>query len=213
MSWSNFEDLKKFARKNENIKKKRPASSVGWHNPSARKRKQTNNESLSFVSNIESTSEIDGFSTDEENDEELLDCEMDSTSSNLSRPCVKRKYSSKWRIFSDKRNSSSENAGCCSTYDTQTGRKLQDDKSCVLMPDGAYELMQCSEALKDDEIVWCTSEDEELPGVVFCDREESEDTDSVAKVLTKHPITKSCHRKAFANKTSNNIKSSVSNMI
>lgn len=30
-------------------------------------------------SNIESTSEIDGFSTDEENDEELLDCEMDST--------------------------------------------------------------------------------------------------------------------------------------
>lgn len=28
------------------------------------------------------------------------------------------------------------------------------------MPDGAYELMQCSEALKDDEIVWCASDDE-----------------------------------------------------
>ena len=31
-------------------------------------------------SNIESTSEIDGFSTDEEKDEELLNCEVDSTS-------------------------------------------------------------------------------------------------------------------------------------
>lgn len=31
-------------------------------------------------SNIESTSEIDGFSTDEEKDEVLVDCEMDSTS-------------------------------------------------------------------------------------------------------------------------------------
>lgn len=29
-------------------------------------------------SNIESTSEIDGFSTDEEKDEVLVDCEMDS---------------------------------------------------------------------------------------------------------------------------------------
>lgn len=29
-------------------------------------------------SNIESTSEIDGFSTDEEKDEVLMDCEMDS---------------------------------------------------------------------------------------------------------------------------------------
>jgi len=52
MSWSNFEELKKFARKNGNVKKKRPASSLGWHNPSARKRRQTNNESLSFVVSV-----------------------------------------------------------------------------------------------------------------------------------------------------------------
>ena len=31
-------------------------------------------------SNVESTSEIDGFSTDEEKDEELLDYEIDSIS-------------------------------------------------------------------------------------------------------------------------------------
>lgn len=31
-------------------------------------------------SNVESTSEIDGFSTDEEKDEELLDCEIDCIS-------------------------------------------------------------------------------------------------------------------------------------
>lgn len=28
------------------------------------------------------------------------------------------------------------------------------------MPDGAYELLQCSEAPKEDEIVWCASDDE-----------------------------------------------------
>lgn len=45
-------------------------------------------------------------------------------------------------------------------YATQGGKKLQDDKSCDLLPDGAYELMQCSEVPKEDEIVWCASDDE-----------------------------------------------------
>jgi len=68
--------------------------------------------------------------------------------------------SPQWRIFSDRRRSSLEDTGCSNTYTKQTGRKLQDDKSCALMPDGAYELIQCSETPNEDEIVSCASDDE-----------------------------------------------------
>ena len=68
--------------------------------------------------------------------------------------------SPQWRIFSDRRRSSLEDTGSSNTYTKQTGRKLQDDKSCALMPDGAYELIQCSETPNEDEIVSCASDDE-----------------------------------------------------
>jgi len=49
-----------------------------------------------------------------------------------------------------------------------------------------------------------------LPGSVFYDRAESEDTDSVAKVEIKSPITKPCQGKALTNEALNSIKPSVS---
>ncbi|XP_078365898.1 DNA repair-scaffolding protein-like [Oculina patagonica] len=207
MSWSNFEELKKFARKNENVKKKRPASSDG-KTTSARKRRQTNNESLSFVSNTESTSEIEGFSTDEERDEERLECNLDSTYRNLSKPCVKRKYSSKWRTLSDKKSFTSDDGSFSHADTTHREKDLQGGESCDLMPDGAYELLPCSEAPKEDDIVWGASDDEELPSSVTCDGAKSDDTDSDSEFPSKHPTQKLPQGKALTETISNSFQPS-----
>ncbi|CAH3028399.1 unnamed protein product [Porites evermanni] len=165
MSWGNFEELKKFARKQGNIKKKRPQ--VGGQNLTASKRRRTDSGNLSFVS-ISDSGEIDGFSTDEEKDEDGLDFSSDSLPrSFLSKPLVKRKYS-KRQALPDKRGSTSS----APTTHTDTSRGC---KSCDF-PDGAYELMKYAETSKQKTgIVWHASDNEELPQV-FSDGSDSDDS-------------------------------------
>ncbi|XP_022794191.1 DNA repair-scaffolding protein-like [Stylophora pistillata] len=171
MSWNNFEEFKRFTRSGANVRKKRPASSVGWQNSSTRKRRQTSSDSIYYSSKPESVNEIEGFSTDEE-DDVLLDSDSASTLClwrNISKPSIKRKYSD-WRSLSEKRVSALDGQRLSHTDPVPKSGDGGDNRGSDFIPDGAHDLlMHCSNTPTEDEIVWCASDEEELPCNVFGD--------------------------------------------
>lgn len=183
MSWNNFEEFKRFSRNSGNIRKKRPASSVDWQKSSTWKRRQTSSDSISYVSNPENVTVIEGFSTDEEDDDVHLDSDSDSTlclSRKLGKPSIKRKYSD-WKALTEKRVSTSGGQDLSYADPTPNRRGGGDYKHSEFIPDGAHELLQCSNTPTEDEIFWCASDEEELPCKGFSNGPEIENCDPKAK--------------------------------
>lgn len=82
MSWSNFEELKKFARKSRHSRIKRPSVGGQHATVSKRRRTDTDNGSFSYRPNAEK-GEIEGFSSDEEGQGNLGESKLDVAARNV----------------------------------------------------------------------------------------------------------------------------------
>lgn len=82
MSWSNFEELKKFARKSRHGRIKRPSVGGQHATVSKRRRTDTDNGSFSYRPNAEK-GEIEGFSSDEEGQGNLGESKLDVAARNV----------------------------------------------------------------------------------------------------------------------------------
>ena len=69
-------------------------------------------------------------------------------------------FSLQWKTLLDKRGSVPGDGSISHTDTAPKKKEVQDFRHSDFIPDGAYELLQCSKTSSGDEIVWCASDEE-----------------------------------------------------